>query len=264
MKQERPGYWAVLPASVRYDETLPPNAKLIYAEISALAQIDGYCWASNQYLAELFGIDKKTASRLVTKLAERGYIRVDVERSEAGQVIQRKIYTGLFSVRPLPAEEGEELPPPSPQNDRDPSPQCGDPSPQKDGDPSPQNCGGFNRKNNQSIEHTPLPPTRSGNDEVREVFQKYVGGDRDLAKLLNDFLEARRKIKKPLQTARAATILVNKLERLSKGDRAIKFALLDNAILHNWASVYPLKADELPQATTGPGQPLRGEGVRYL
>ena len=41
MKQERPGYWAVLPASVRYDETLPPNAKLIYAEIAALAQIDG-------------------------------------------------------------------------------------------------------------------------------------------------------------------------------------------------------------------------------
>ena len=34
----KPGYWAVLPARVRYDEELRPNAKLIYAEITALAQ----------------------------------------------------------------------------------------------------------------------------------------------------------------------------------------------------------------------------------
>ena len=263
MEQERPGYWAVLPASVRYDETLPPNAKLIYAEISALAQIDGYCWASNQYLAELFGVDKKTASRLVSKLAERGYIRVDVERGEAGQVVQRKIYTGLFSVRPLPAEAGAELAGPSPQNYGDPSPQCGDPSPQNYGDPSPQNCGGFNRKNNKSIEHTPLPPTQSSPDEVAKVLKAYAGGDQDLARLLDDFLAARKKLKKPLQTARAAKILVNRLDRLSGGDRAMKFALLDTAILHNWTSVYPLKPDELP-AAGGPGQPLRGEGVRYL
>lgn len=54
--ERRPGYWAVLPAKVRYDKTLRPNAKLLYAEITALADARGYCWATNGYLAELFEI----------------------------------------------------------------------------------------------------------------------------------------------------------------------------------------------------------------
>ncbi len=47
--ERRPGYWAVLPATVRYDKTLRPNAKLLYAEITALADARGYCWATNSY-----------------------------------------------------------------------------------------------------------------------------------------------------------------------------------------------------------------------
>ena len=27
--KERPGYWTVIPAAVRYDRALPPNAKLL-------------------------------------------------------------------------------------------------------------------------------------------------------------------------------------------------------------------------------------------
>ena len=244
MEIERPGYWAVLPASVRYDGALTASAKLLYAEISALAQVDGYCWASNQYLAALFNLDKKSISRLINTLADRGYIRVVVERSEAGQVVCRKIFTGLFLVQPVEAPDTAE-----------------------EGAPSPQNCGVFNRKNNKSIEHTPLPPRAKVSEEVQSVLKSYVGNDRELAQLLVDFLDARVKLKKPLQTARAAKILVNKLDKLSGGDRALKIALLDNAILHNWTSVYPLKADELPRAGTedaGARMPLRGEGVQYL
>ena len=147
------------------------------------------------------------------------------------------------------------------------SPQGGYPYPQNCGEPSPQNCGVFNRKNNKSIEHTPLPPRAKVSEEVQSVLKSYVGNDRELAQLLVDFLDARVKLKKPLQTARAAKILVNKLDKLSGGDRALKIALLDNAILHNWTSVYPLKADELPRAGTedaGARMPLRGEGVQYL
>ena len=61
----KPGYWAVLPAKVRYDEELRPNAKLIYAEITALADSTGFCWAKNKYLSELFGLSKKTVSDLI-------------------------------------------------------------------------------------------------------------------------------------------------------------------------------------------------------
>ena len=88
-------------------------------------------------------------------------------------------------------------------------------------------------------------------EETDAVFDEYAGEDRELRHRLADFQESRRKKKKPLHTRRAAKILVDKLERLSDGDRACKLALLDNAILHGWESVYPLKDDERPGAPPG-------------
>lgn len=87
-----PAYWAVLPASVRYDAELRPNAKLLYAEITALANAKGYCFASNDYLATLFGIAKRTVSDLISTLEARGYIKIDVQRNEANAVTERRIY----------------------------------------------------------------------------------------------------------------------------------------------------------------------------
>ena len=48
-----PTYQINLPAVVRFDQTLSPSAKLLYGEIKALCDQQGYCWASNQYLAAL-------------------------------------------------------------------------------------------------------------------------------------------------------------------------------------------------------------------
>jgi hypothetical protein len=50
---EKPSYWAVLPAAIRYDPEIPASAKLLYAEISALTDQRGFCWASNAYFVDL-------------------------------------------------------------------------------------------------------------------------------------------------------------------------------------------------------------------
>lgn len=98
MGQDRkPGYWTVLPSDVRYDPDLRPNAKLLYAEISALANATGYCWATNEHFAELFNLSAGTVSRLVSQLEEKGYIRCEMAATEKGS--ERRIYSGIFSVR---------------------------------------------------------------------------------------------------------------------------------------------------------------------
>lgn len=67
-------YFAIIPAKVRYDKDLSPNAKLIFGELVVLCQKEGFCWASNGYFARLYGVDKKTVSRWINQLREKGYI----------------------------------------------------------------------------------------------------------------------------------------------------------------------------------------------
>lgn len=90
----KPSYWAILPASVRYDPKLIPNAKLLYAEITALQESTGYCFATNQYLSSLFGLKPATITALLKNLTDNGYIKVEVVRdAETKEVLQRKIST---------------------------------------------------------------------------------------------------------------------------------------------------------------------------
>ena len=107
--KEKPGYWAVIPATVRYDPDLPPNAKILYGEITALSNAKGYCCARNAYFAELFGLGEKSVSRLIAQLAKGGYLRVEVIRDEKNEVVERRaipIYgTGDVCPPPLKIED---------------------------------------------------------------------------------------------------------------------------------------------------------------
>ena len=108
-----PGYTAILPPRVRYDKELPPNAKLLYAEISAMADVTGFCWASNRYLAALFGVSKGTVTELLGQLAERGYIEIEVLRDDKNAVQERRVYvtdTGLLHLPPI--AKNRDTPPP--------------------------------------------------------------------------------------------------------------------------------------------------------
>ena len=56
----KPGYWAVLPASVRYCEGLSATAKIVYAELSALTQMDGVANQDNAWFCRVLGISERT------------------------------------------------------------------------------------------------------------------------------------------------------------------------------------------------------------
>ena len=93
MDERTPSYMAYLPAKVRYDPELRPNAKLLYAEITALADAKGYCWASNAYFSKLFDMVPKSISRLISLLGEKGYIRIEVVRdASTNAVVKRRLW----------------------------------------------------------------------------------------------------------------------------------------------------------------------------
>jgi len=116
-----PSYTAYIPSKVRYDRDLKPNAKLLYAEIDALADYKGYCWATNEHLATLLAVSKRTVQELVSALAEKGYVEVEVVRDmQTNEVVERRLWVD-GSMRKSAGPSCENLHDPSCENTHDPS-----------------------------------------------------------------------------------------------------------------------------------------------
>lgn len=90
--EEKPNYYSILTADVRYDKELKANEKLLFSEITALANKYGYCTASNGYLADLYGVKKTTISHWLIHLKEKNYISIEIERNDKKEIVSRKIY----------------------------------------------------------------------------------------------------------------------------------------------------------------------------
>ena len=88
-------YYSIIPANVRYDEVLSDRAKLLYGEISALSNKEGYCWATNAHFAELFKVSKKSISRNIQELVDRGYI-ISKILYEDKVVTERRLYINNY------------------------------------------------------------------------------------------------------------------------------------------------------------------------
>lgn len=91
MNNEQPNYYSILTANVRYDRELKANEKLLFSEITALANKSGYCTATNNYFANLYGKSKTTISNWINHLKEKGYLKVYLEK-DGSQIIGRKLY----------------------------------------------------------------------------------------------------------------------------------------------------------------------------
>lgn len=88
--EDKPNYFAVIPASVRYDKNLSGNEKLMYGEITALSNKSGECWATNSYFANLYGVTPQAISQWIGNLQRNNYISIDYEYKDK-QIIKRTI-----------------------------------------------------------------------------------------------------------------------------------------------------------------------------
>ena len=86
---DKPNYYANIPANVRYAD-ITPNAKLLFAEITALLQMNGVCFASNQYFSKLYGKNKVTISRWISELKRNGFIKISFTYKEGSKEIANR------------------------------------------------------------------------------------------------------------------------------------------------------------------------------
>lgn len=103
---EMPNYYAIIPANIRYDKDLPANAKLLYGEITALCNKNGFCWATNEHFANLYCVSKTTISLLIKKLIDKGYIKSQIIYKEGS----KEILNRYLSIVNTPIEENLNTP----------------------------------------------------------------------------------------------------------------------------------------------------------
>lgn len=87
---EKPKYFSVTPADVRYDDRLQLGARFLYGEISVLSNQKGYCWAGDSYFSKLYNVDKRTIQRWLMALEECGYITRTVKYKDGSKEIEKR------------------------------------------------------------------------------------------------------------------------------------------------------------------------------
>ena len=234
MDEIRPGYYAIIPADVRYDDRIPANAKLLYGEISALIGKDGFCYASNLYFANLYGMSNETIARLLTKLEKAGHICRVIERDNAGQIITRKLYLKVS----VPDVQGID---------------------EKINTPRQKNQEGIDEKvkeTNTSITEKESKKRKSKPQPLTDVqlHELVVQGitsmappawqadvKNELYRLIMQLYDPAREVRKarPVRSRPSVDGTFRKLRQHSSGDPLVMLDMLNNAIIGGWQGVQP-------------------------
>ena len=73
------GYYAIIPADVRYDARLTPNAKLLYGERNALWNEKGLCRAMHEFFVDFYSASNVSGIKWVGTLRDCGYFEVQIK-----------------------------------------------------------------------------------------------------------------------------------------------------------------------------------------
>lgn len=223
MEEQQKSYYAIIPANVRYDKDLAPNAKLLYGEITALCNEKGYCWSSNQYFAELYGVSVLSVKRWVNSLVNKGYVYRTLTYKPNSKEVDKRI---------LSIDSGIKIDTTSVQK-------CYDPSIKNDTSSSIKNDTDNNTSINNTFNNTNIYKEKNIKKEsVNSVIAEYTE-NKDLQDALHGFVDMRTKARKPL-TVRAMKLSLNELDKLAVDDMT-KIAIVNQSIVHSWSTFYKLQ-----------------------
>lgn len=217
-KEEKPSYYAILPADVRYDNNLSAREKLLYAEITALSNKEGCCWASNTYFANLYSTTNRTIISCINNLEKHKYIRKEfIYKKNSKEVEKRLIYPMTkFS---LPSEKNFTTP--HEENFTD---------------------------NNTSVNTINLikeeiykEEKKNSNSDYEFDFEKYAIDDlEEFGKVIQDWISYKTE-RHNTYTKTGFKTFVKKLIEYSNGEYEKAQEIVDTSIANNYLGIFPLK-----------------------
>ena len=77
---EQASYDIMVPGTIRNDKQLSFKEQLLYAEIRGLCKLEGYCWASNSFLAHRMNVTIRTVQRWLKHLDSCGHINIELPK----------------------------------------------------------------------------------------------------------------------------------------------------------------------------------------
>ena len=210
MAEVHKSYYAIIPANIRYDSSITPNAKLLYGEITALCNEKGYCWANNEYFASLYGVSKVSISKWIRQLVEKGYIYSVLEYKEGTKEILNRYLTIV-----------------------------NDPIKGKFNTPIKEKF----KDNNTLINNTSNNKKEKRKTEFDLLIEGYTE-DLQLRNTIYEFLKMRKAIKAPM-TSNALKLMLNKLDRLAPKDIHcdLRISILEQSIMNSWKGIFELKEE---------------------
>ena len=250
IKSGRKKGFVVLFRSAAQDERLSLEARGLFALMVSLPENWSYTVAG---LAKKAGCGREKARRLLQELQTVGYL-VREQSHDGGGKFSGSVYV-LQDEAPLPENpsNGETKTSPLPEK-----PTTAEPS---TAGPSTENASEKNKELKTPEEKEPPKAPQRGRrgskydlaEDAKPLLQAYVAGDQELHRMLGEFIKLRVELK-AINSREAVKRLLNRLDKLSGGDRGIKLQLLDQSITSSWKSVFPLRGKAGQPAQAAPPQ----------
>ena len=98
---------AVIPARYLIAKDITSTQKLLLGLVSSLSNLKGYCFASNEYLADLLNVSKVRISQSVSDLEKKGYLGRIIYRNEKKEIEQRILTLILDKNLDIPISEND-------------------------------------------------------------------------------------------------------------------------------------------------------------
>lgn len=267
MSEIKKSYYAIIPANVRYDKRLCPNAKLLYGEITALCNEAGYCWARNSYFTELYCVSERSVQKWIKQLINCGYIFSEIIYSKDSKEVEARYLRLSASSPSSPSSPGGEkkftrggekkFAVNNTSNNitftiKENKKESSGGVEERESSVNANNC----RIDKETHLASPNAPVGVGHGPAKrsKIVEKTRESQKSFDEIIDSYTEnsvLREELKEHLKTRRAKRAALNNhaielsLKRLDEltGSTKEKIKIVQNSIINGWTGFYPLSPD---------------------